>query len=117
MKSHELRRIQAEACKSFHNPKRLLILEILGNQEISYMELLRLTGFEKVTLTQHVSLMRRKGIIRARRAGGNLLFSVSNPKIIQAMNIMRDVVLDRIREESDLLSVVATASKQKGDVQ
>ena len=98
-KLEELRKIQAESCKVFGNPKRLLIIETLWDRELSYRRLLAETGFDKVTLTQQTSLMRRKGILSARRTGDGLVFNVTNPKILQAFSLMREVVIDRIRHE------------------
>lgn len=105
-KLEELRRIQAESCKTFGNPKRLLILEAVWDQNLTYRELLERTGLDKVTLTQQTTIMRRKGIIRAHRTEKGLVFSVSNPKILKAFRLMREVVIDRIREDNELLSAV-----------
>jgi DNA-binding transcriptional ArsR family regulator len=105
-KLEELRRIQAETCKTFGNPKRLLILEAIWDQNLLYKELLERTGLDKVTLTQQTTLMRRKGIIRSERTEKGLVFSVSNPKILKAFGLMREVVIDRIKEDNELLSAV-----------
>ena len=105
-KLSELRKIQAETCKTFGNANRLLILETVWDREISYMDLLERTGLDKVTLTQQTTIMRRKGILKAERSGGNLVFSVSNPKILEAFNLMREVVIGKIRQDTDLLAAV-----------
>ena len=105
-KLEELREIQAETCKTFGNPKRLLILESIWDRKVPYRELLEKTGLDKVTLTQQTAFMRRKGILRAERTREGLVFFVSNPKILKAFGLMREVVIDRIRKESDLLSVI-----------
>lgn len=105
-KLEELRRIQAETCKTFGNPKRLLLIETLWDQRLPYKELLERTGLDKVTLTQQTTLMRRKGIIQAERTEEGLVFSVSNPKILKAFRLMREVVIDKIKQDSELLAVV-----------
>jgi len=105
-KIEELRRIQAETCKTFGNPKRLLVIETLWDQELAYKELMERTGLDKVTLTQQTTLMRRKGIIKAERTKEGLVFSVSNPKILKAFGLMREVVIDKIKQDSELLAAV-----------
>jgi ArsR family transcriptional regulator len=99
----ELRKIQAETCKTFGNDKRLLILECVWDRKVPYSELLVKTGLDKVTLSQQVALMRRKGIIKSERTQEGLVFSVVNPKILKAFSLMREVVIDRIRKDSELL--------------
>ena len=86
-KLEELRRIQAETCKTFGNTKRLLIVEAIWDHELRYKELLERTRLDKVTLTQQTAIMRRRGIIRAARTEEGLVFSVSNPKILKAFSV------------------------------
>ena len=83
-----------------------LILETVWDREIPYMDLLYRTGLDKVTLTQQTTIMRRKGILKAERQGGSLVFSVANPKILKAFNLMREVVIGKIRQDTDLLAAV-----------
>ena len=105
-KLHELRKVQAETCKVFGNPTRLLILETIWDRDVSYGELMEATGLDKVTLTQHTTIMRRKGILKARRSGGNLVFSVANRKVLEAFRLMRDVVIEKIKGDNDLLDAL-----------
>ena len=84
----ELRKIQAETCKTFGNDKRLLILECVWDRKVPYSELLVKTGLDKVTLSQQVALMRRKGIIKSERTQEGLVFSVVNPKILKAFSLI-----------------------------
>ena len=99
-----LRRLQAETCKTFGNPTRLLILEKVWDGKVTYRELLEATGLDKVTLSQNTSFMRRKGILKGYREDGNLVFEVANPKVLKAFQLMREVLLDRIREENRLIN-------------
>ena len=107
LKLEELRNIQAETCKTFGNPKRLLILESIWDKQVPYKRLLEVTGLDKVTLTQQTAFMRRKGILRGERTSEGLVFSVSNPKILNAFAIMREVVIDKIKKDSELLSIAS----------
>jgi len=106
-KLEELRKIQAETCKTFGNPKRLLILESIWDKKVPYKQLLEITDLDKVTLTQQTAFMRRKGIIQGERTSEGLVFSISNPKILKAFDLMREVVVDKIRKDSELLSIVS----------
>ena len=98
-----LRTIQADACKTFGNPKRLLILEAIWDKEATYEDLLELTGLDKPTLTQHTSFMRRKGILTSNHYDRVLHFSIANPKVLTAFKLMREVIIDRIQKEAELI--------------
>ena len=105
-KLEELRKIQAETCKTFGNPKRLLIVETIWDREVSNRELLEKTGLDKVTLAQQTAFMRRRGVIISRHTPEGLVFSISNPKILKAFGLMRAMVIDKIKKDSELLAVV-----------
>ncbi len=115
-KREELLRIQAETCKTFGNPKRLLILEAVWDGEVTYVDLLERTGLDKVTLTQQTSFMRRKGILTSRRRKGSLYFRTANPKILTAFTLMREVIIDRIKKETELIArEEAKQGKERAD--
>lgn len=101
-KLRELCRLQAECCKTFGNPLRLLILECIADKERSFQELLDLTGASKATLSQHTGAMRRHGTLVVRRTQRHLVFAIANPKILQAFRLMREALLDRIAKEKKL---------------
>ena len=65
-----------------------------------------ITDLDKVTLTQQTAFMRRKGILKGERTADGLVFSIANPKTLKAFILMREVVIDKIKKDSELLSVV-----------
>jgi DNA-binding transcriptional ArsR family regulator len=99
----ELRRIQAETCKIFGNEKRLLILECIWDRQVPFSRLLELTGLDKVTLSQQTAIMRRNGILRSERTSDGLVFGIANPKTLEAFQLMREVVIEKITKDSGLL--------------
>jgi DNA-binding transcriptional ArsR family regulator len=98
-----LRTVQADVCKAFGNPKRLLILEAIWDGEATYENLLELTGLDKPTLTQHTAFMRRKGILASSHYDRVLHFSIANPKVLAAFKLMREVIIERIQKEAALI--------------
>lgn len=115
-KMEELRKIQAETCKTFGNPKRLLIVETIWDRKVSNRELAEITGLDKVTLAQQTSFMRRKGIISAQHTAQGLVFSIANPKILEAFGLMREMVIDKIKKDSELIAVVTDQQEGKESV-
>ena len=93
----------AEVCKTLANPKRLEIINLLRSGEKSVALLLRETGLLKANLSQHLSLMRNKGIIHARKEGLSVFYSIANPKIIKACDLMREVLFEQLEERKEAL--------------
>ena len=87
--------MQAEICKTLTNPKRIEILNALKTDEKTVTELVELLGASKANVSQHLAVMRHKGILTTRRAGVNIFYRVSNPKVIEACALMKEVLFEQ----------------------
>ena len=94
--------LQANICKAFSHPKRLELLCELKSGEKSFGELQDATELSKANLSQHLSLLRERGMIVARRDGQHMYFSVANPKITQACELMHSVLVEQIEANQRL---------------
>ncbi len=92
--------LHAQICKAFAHPKRLQILNALRSGERSVTELLRLLQIRKANLSQHLAVLRARGVVVHRRKGANVLYAVSNPKIIRACDLMREVLTEQLHREA-----------------
>ncbi len=99
-------RLQAEICKVLANPRRLEVLYALKDGERSVGEIVRLIGISKANLSQHLAVMRTAGIVNARREGVNIYYSVASEKITRACAIMRDVLMEKLEKDKDMLKVL-----------
>jgi ArsR family transcriptional regulator, virulence genes transcriptional regulator len=87
--------MQAEICKTLTNPKRIEILNCLRNEEKTVTELVDALGASKANVSQHLAVMRHKGILTTRREGVNIYYRVSNPKVIEACALMKEVLFEQ----------------------
>ena len=96
--------LHADVCKIFSSPKRLEILNTLKDREMSASELIEKTGLSKANLSQHMNVLKSKGVVLTKREGINIYYRIANPKIIQACNLMREVLLEQLREKGKMAS-------------
>jgi DNA-binding transcriptional ArsR family regulator len=94
--------LQAEISKTLANPLRLAILHLLKNGEKTVNELAELVGVSQSNISQHLSSMRQRQIVKTRKAGVSIHYSVSSPKISQACDIVREVLLEQLRQKQEL---------------
>src|SRR3990172_4946871 len=87
--------MQAETCKILTNPKRIEILNTLKTEEKTVTELVTALGASKANVSQHLAVMRHKGILTTRREGVNIYYCVSNPKVIDACKLMKEVLFEQ----------------------
>ena len=92
----ELYKIHAELCKVFSNPTRLEILNLLRDTEMSVTELIEKTKASQANISQHLSIMKSKGIVASDRKGKNICYRLTNPKIIKAFDLIREVLHERL---------------------
>ena len=94
---NEIYKIHAEMCKVFSNPTRLEILDLLRDEEMSVTELIRKTRLSQANISQHLSIMKSKGIVISDRKGKNIYYRLTNTKIIKAFDIIKEVLAERLR--------------------
>ncbi len=100
----ELYELQSDVCKIFSNSKRLEIINLLKDKELSAGELIQKTGLSKANLSQHMGILKAKGVILSRREGVTVYYRISNAKIIEACTLMREVLLEQIQEKGRIVS-------------
>lgn len=100
MSDRNLYQLHASICHTLAHPKRLEIIDRLRVGELSVTELVDALGISQANLSQHLSVMRQRGIVTTRREGLKVFYRLSNPKITQACDLMRQVLLENL--ESDV---------------
>ena len=89
--------LHAEMCKVFSNPTRLEILNLLRDKELSVTELIEKTKLSQANISQHLSIMKSKGIVSSNRKGKNIYYKLTNPKIIKAFDIIKKVLAEKLQ--------------------
>lgn len=95
--------LHAEICKVFANPKRLEILNAIREKELTVSELVEILSIRKANVSQHLAVLRQKRVVHTRREGLNIYYSISDPKIIKACDLMREVLLSQLKEGERLM--------------
>lgn len=99
--------MQADVCKTLASSKRLEIINALKEGEKTVGELVEILGVPKANVSQHLAVMRHKGILKSRREGVNIHYRIANDKVIQACILMREVLTEEMRERSELIDIAS----------
>jgi len=94
--------LQSDVCKTLASPKRIEILNALKESEKTVSELVEILGVPKANVSQHLAVMRYKGILKSRREGINIHYSIANLKVLEACSLMREVLMETMKEKGDL---------------
>ena len=99
--------LHAEVCKAMANPTRLKILNALQHGEQPVRVLAKLLHVRKANLSQHLAVLRQRGIVATRREGLNIYYRCANPKMLKACDILREVLLEQLAEGGRLIEQIS----------
>jgi DNA-binding transcriptional ArsR family regulator len=94
--------LQAEVSKTMAHPLRLAILHNLKGGEKTVNDLTQITGASQSNVSQHLALMRQRNIVKTRKEGSNIYYRVSSPKISQACDMVREVIMEQLGQKQEL---------------
>lgn len=90
--AHELNQLHASVCKGLADPKRLLIINVLRDGEMSVGEICEELELPQANVSQHLAIMRERGLVNARKDGQFVFYSLTTMKIVEAVDLLRQVM-------------------------
>ncbi len=93
----------AEMCKVFSHPKRLELINVLREGEMSVGDLSQKLGLASANLSQHLAMMRERRILATRKEGNVVYYRIANPKLLRVFDMLREILFEQIRQEAALI--------------
>ena len=81
----------ARAMKAMSHPLRLKILCVLGDREASVQEIVDFVGTTQSNISQHLAILRDKGVLRTRKDANRVYYRISDARTLKLIGMMRDV--------------------------
>ena len=106
----EIFEMQADVCLAIGNPRRLQILSLLKDGENSVSALIDRVNINKANMSQHLSVLKQKGLVLTRREGTTIYYRLASPRISEACSIMRDVLRETLQEKERLAQQMRMAA-------
>lgn len=100
----ELFRMQADLCQTLADPTRLEVLYLLGERPRAVKDLVEATDQRQAKISQHLAMLRQRGIVRAERVGTEMHYSLTDTRILEACRITREVLLQQLALQGTLAS-------------
>ena len=108
-RERQLYRLQAELCQVLADPTRLELLSLLGEGPRAVKDLIEQTGQRQAKISQHLAVLRQRGIVRTQRIGTEVHYSLADPRILEACHITREVLLQRLTHQGTLATQLIAA--------
>ena len=98
----EIFQLHADFCGMLSSPKRLMILSLLSKKEMSVGELAESMEIALATVSQHLTVLRSKQIVTARKEGQTVYYKITDPRLIDACTLIRVILLDGMKKRGEI---------------
>ncbi|HZT99682.1 MAG TPA: metalloregulator ArsR/SmtB family transcription factor [Ktedonobacteraceae bacterium] len=75
---------------------------MLGEGSHAVKDLVEATGERQTKISQHLTIMRQRGIVRTQRVGTEVHYRLADPRILEACHITRDILLQQLLQQASL---------------
>jgi DNA-binding transcriptional ArsR family regulator len=89
-KDEEIERA-SRSLKAISHPLRLKILCTVADTEISVQDIVNLVGTSQSNISQHLAILREKGILASRKDANRVYYRVSDARTLSLVGLMKDV--------------------------
>ena len=107
--TQEIAVLHAELCSALAEPTRIVALYLLADNPCTVSELTQNLGIPQPNVSRHLKILREGGLVRATRQGSSVLYELTDRRVIEALDLLRGVLRDRIQRSADLMEELITA--------
>lgn len=101
-----LRAFKADFFKALAHPLRIHIVDALRDREHNVGELRDLLGVETPNVSQQLAVLRAKNIVRTRKEGNSVYYSVSDPVIFELLDVAKAIFNNHLVDMQGMLEVL-----------
>lgn len=103
----EITQLEADFCFALSDPTRIFILYALKEKPLNVTELTNELGIPQPTTSRHLKVLRERGLVRTERQGTMITYFLTDERVIQAMDLLRAAMRDRLTEKASLVHQLA----------
>ncbi len=107
----EIELLHTYICEGLGDPKRVMILYLLASGPCNVAELTAALGTAQPTVSHHLKMLRDRGLIVGRREGTSVYYSLADRRIIQALDLLREMLADLLAQQAGLLESARAGSR------
>jgi len=98
----EINLLHANICQGLADPKRILILYALRERPMHVNELAEALDVPQPTVSRHLKVLRERQLVATEREGPSVRYSLADERVIDALDILRSVLLGTLSRQGVL---------------
>jgi len=91
-------KLHADTLKAIANPKRLEIINLLRDETVNVHHMEEMLGLPQANLSQHLSVLRKYGVVETKKEGKEVFYKISHPNFIKASDLIREIIFDQNKQ-------------------
>lgn len=107
IQEQEVNTLHAEICAGLADPKRITILYELADGPKNVTELAQALDMPQPLVSRHLKILRERGMVATTRQGQAVEYRLGDPRLIEALDLLRAVLRDVLASRAQLLEKVS----------
>jgi ArsR family transcriptional regulator len=103
----EIIQLEADFCFALTDPNRIFILYVLKERPLNVTELTNELGIPQPTTSRQLKILRERGLVYTERQGTAIIYHLADQRVIQAMDLLRSAMRDRLTQRANLVHELA----------
>jgi DNA-binding transcriptional ArsR family regulator len=101
----EIALLHSRFCAGLADQTRMLIIYELSEQPCHVGELVTRLKIAQPVISRHLKILRECGIAVAERDGRSVYYRLSDPRVVQALNLLRSMIADQLQAQAELAQI------------
>jgi ArsR family transcriptional regulator len=99
--------LKAEFLRALGHPARVRLLQVLRDGEQTVGALQAAIDLDSGGTSQHLSALRRHGLVESRREGTNVYYRIKDPRILELLELAKAILASGLEDTRALLDDLA----------
>ncbi len=106
----EIGLLHERICSALGDPTRILILYLLSEKGMYVNDISEALGIPQSSASRHLRVLRERSLVATERQGTNVLYMLPDQRIIEALNLMREILAAQLQAEAQITSAIHETS-------
>ena len=96
--------IHAEFCRAIANPKRLMIINLIGNKKMTVGEIAKALGQSVSNISQHLKVMKNYHVVKSEKVGHQVYYHLTDMRLVKTCEKIREIISDLYTKRGEIFT-------------
>jgi len=96
----EINLLHDRVCSALSDSTRIMVLYLLSDRPLFVNEIADTLETPQSTISRHLRVLRERNLVETEREGTSIRYSLKDHRIIDALDLLRELLNDQIRSEA-----------------